>query len=177
MPFKLDSVYQLSKPEATCDNCGHDIAQLFHIHEVDTGRKMTVGSECVSFLLAGQDFASAELMKRRMNRAAAQWRKQQPMPNSGETRTDYINRRVAEMGNALKAHHVWTAEYATLFQARGTFGGWSTTYDMKVQARGKRLGIYIERADIKWRHLHRIARKLNANPFDFTRPTWDVRKI
>lgn len=105
--FKLISTHQLEAPTANCDHCGHAIAQLFFIHDADTGARMTVGCDCVQHFLAPDDLPVAEKADKRLKRAASQWRKQEPPALPNETRTEYINRRVCEMANAWKGYSVW----------------------------------------------------------------------
>lgn len=95
----------------TCQACGHEIKHVFVIRN-HNGAMMNVGSECVNSWLAPDERNKAELIERRTNRASAQWRKKDPKPRDGETRTDYINRRVAEMDNAMKAAKAWGGMFA-----------------------------------------------------------------
>lgn len=113
--FRLLYSVQLEKPTASCESCGHAIAQCFYISD-ENGKQMVVGSECVNTHLSPSD-QSAKKQQQRLSRAAAQWRKQKPEPKDGETRTQYINRRVEEMSNAMGAYRAW----AVLFTRGRTF--------------------------------------------------------
>lgn len=109
----LAAYYLLDGGCDTCQACGHEIKHVFVIRN-HNGAAMNVGSECVNSWLAPDERNKAELIERRTNRAAAQWRKKDPQPRDGETRTDYINRRVAEMDNAMKAAKVWAGSFARM---------------------------------------------------------------
>lgn len=165
------------KPLPCCDNCGHDIRNIFTISD-EQNRHMRVGSECVLLLTANTD-AQIEAAKitKRMERASRQWRENKPVRLDGETREQYINRRISEMANAMIAHKYFQAEHAKLFTPRGYNGYWSWTHDMKVAERGQKMGLKIERTAVIKRHSDRIAMRFRANPFDFRKPTWDVAKI
>jgi hypothetical protein len=184
--FKLIRVYAAEKLNGalpSCDHCGHDIRNVFVIED-ESGRIMKVGSDCVMMLIGRTETAAdVNRYQKRLERAARQWRDAKkrrdfPQPLAGETREQYINRRVSEMTNALKAGKAWTAYYNAKFQPKGHIGlGWSVTWDMRVEKRAKRLGIKIERHTVIQRHVQRHAKKWQANPFDFKRPIWDLVKI
>ncbi len=187
--FHLTGSCQLEKPTGTCDNCGHGIAQLFFIRDDESEKQMTVGSECVNHLLSGQETTSADLLRRRMQRAATQWRNHEPPARYGESRADYINRRAREMGNALRAYKAWAALPRT------------RTNLLAIEKRIFRMNNIIVPSSINdesyyiYRALHemvlnviskrqsdrvfrQIERKYNANRYDFiNRSVWDVRKI
>jgi hypothetical protein len=183
--FKLVHAYVAEKSNGaylSCDHCGHDIRNVFVIED-ENRRIMKVGSDCVMMLTARTE-ASADVNRyqNRLERAVRQWREAKkrrdfPQPMVDETREQYINRRVGEMANALKAGKAWTAHYNAKFQPKGHIGNWSWTWDMRVEQRAKRLGIKIERHTVIQRHIQRHAKKWQANPFDFKRPIWDLVKI
>lgn len=95
----------------TCRLCGHGIKRLFYVRDLN-GATFVVGSECVEALLGVEDKTKVELMTKRTNRAARQWKAQEPRARDGETQVDYINRRVAEMTNARRAYNVWLTRIA-----------------------------------------------------------------
>lgn len=178
--------FQLIEGLRSCENCGHEIKQLYTVQD-ESGKRLTVGSECVVHL-CGRIHANLE---RRAKRASSQWRKQNPKPLKDETRVEYINRRVAEMGRAMAAYNAWTVFYKHDFVRMAD----------KLKRRGFKLcGIpftewhgFISCACpeyVKWgrcrhflfhdlvRHfVKRIGRKMQANPYDFHRPVWEVRKL
>lgn len=90
----------------TCENCGHDIKQCFVI-ESDAGAQMVVGSDCVESFLAPEHQPTFKTYERRRKRAESQWRKNIPEKREGETRSEYVARRISEMGNAKKAYKAW----------------------------------------------------------------------
>lgn len=89
----------------SCEHCGHAIKEVFVITNGTV--TMNVGSDCVVNLVSPLERSASELITKRMSRAASQFRKNEPAAKQGETRTEYINRRVAEMANAFKAYNVW----------------------------------------------------------------------
>jgi len=164
----------------SCDHCGHDIKHCFVIRD-SSGATLTVGSECVNHFLHGEQQYTADVMKKRVTRAGRQWRdsqngKKAPACQDGETREAYIERRVAEMSNAFTAFTAWSR-----WNKRQQGAYW---YCKKVWSRFNRrwqsnIALSIEDGFYKPYHhqVNRIARRYNANPFDFTRSVWDVRKI
>lgn len=193
--FRLASVHQLEKPIGTCENCGHAIAQVFYVHDTDTGAQLAVGSECVVHLLTGEEKQTADLLRKRMQRAAAQWRKNEPARRNREVRTDYINRRVVEMGNALKAYKAWAA---LMSDPRLRQGGSAQRASKFAKRFLERCGVEVPKANsseylryytlVRWvseaysSHLYdklhrRIEKQTCANRYDYTRAIWDVRKI
>lgn len=188
--FRLIGATQLEIASGTCENCGHAIAQLFTIQDDETKRVMTVGCECVVHFLSGDAEMTADLLRRRMQRAATQWRKREPAPKYGETRADYINRRVAEMANALTAYKAYAVaknpdyirrsdRFVRSFMKRNGVEKptdiYSAEYD-RYRWLFSALSSYYQNR--KFRSFQdRIAKKHNANPYDFRRPIWDVRKI
>lgn len=183
--FKLVKVYTVEKLNGaypSCDHCGHDIRNIFVIED-KSGKQMKVGSDCVIQLTARtQAHTDSVRWQARIERAAAQWRDAKkklhyPQPLSGETREQYINRRINEMSRALDAGKAWSMHYSQKFQSKGHIGGWSWTWDMKVEQRAARMGVKIERTQIIRRHLERYAKKFNANIFDMQRPIWELVKV
>lgn len=114
-----------------CENCGAGIKNIF-VARSNTGATLRVGSECIQTLVSGSSSAKEivviDVLTKRLNRAISQWRKQLPSALPNETREQYINRRVAEMGNAWKAYRALCA------LPRETFG-----YSWKRDEKDKRI--------------------------------------
>lgn len=164
----------------SCGMCGHDIRRVFIIAS-NTGVVKHVGSECVNHMLNADQRQRVELLDRRTTRAASQWRKKLPAPLDGETRDQYIARRVDEMDHAqaafkatiaidfhkyandqLKAKEASLPPYGERFTKQ-----WATAAEARKQVQ---IAAYDE--------LHRgIEQKYKANRFDYNRPIWEVRKI
>ena len=184
--YRVVNVYIAEKMNGaypSCDHCGHDIRQVYVIAD-EAGAQMQVGSDCVRMLTARTEaYATAERWEKRFSRAASQWRAAQskpnyPQPMAGESREQYINRRVHEMARGLAAGKAWHAHYNKMFQARGHIGLiYARMWDLKVVLRAERLGLTIERTAVIRRHAERHARRWNANPFDFRRPIWELIKL
>lgn len=108
----------------TCEHCGHDIAHVYTIRHIQTGVTLRVGSECVLQLLDLNERPVFEREQARRKRAASQWRTQKPAAHEGETREQYIERRVCEMSNALAAFKAWS----------GLFGRGVTLYSLAIKS-------------------------------------------
>lgn len=171
---------------ASCGNCGHEIKQLYTIKS-DSGLVLVVGCECVKHLCGKNTFN----LERRVKRAAAQWRKKTPKPRKDESRTNYINRRVAEMGNALTAYEAWQAFYRLNFKKaadklkRRAFKlynmPFTESYGFAVCACPTRIRFgqcnHFQFISLQNHFTKRIARQAGANPYDFRRSVWEVRKL
>lgn len=182
--YRLVSYYLASRNEAgwlpSCEHCGHDIKHCYVIKDV-SGVTKTVGSECVRHFLSGEQQYTADVMKKRVSRAGRQWRdanngKKAPAILDGETRKKYIERRVIEMSNAYTAFMMWS-RFCNKHQS-------AYNYSRKVWNRFNRMfsdsTIATNRDNFYtpyYRAVSRIARKYNANSYDFTRPVWDIKKI
>lgn len=110
----------------SCDHCGQAIKNRYHLYN-GLGGTMIVGSDCFQHFLNDGESDKATQAVKRMNRAASQWRKQTPKSRDGETREQYISRRVAEMGNAQKAHTAWCGKWG-----QGSFY-WTVDKQVKAQ--------------------------------------------
>lgn len=174
--------YELTESRRECDACGTNIKHLYHIANGE--QRMVVGSECVNQWTAPDQRGDARAAERRANRAAAQWREKRPAPRDGETRAEYINRRVEEMGNAFAASKAYNAILAKHRAPNLTF----VARDMlRRQGKGPNLWRATREEQDRWHeeHVKPLSRNLmqqlvdqyNANPYDFARPLWDVRKI
>jgi len=181
MAFRIVGFQHIEGREGdTCEHCGHDIKQVYTIQAED-GTRMRVGCECVVTLTARTAACTeAMVIDRRFKRACAQWRSNKPLRRDGETRGQYIERRMAEMANAKAAAQAWTAESVRYFANKRLMYGWADSFAQRVERRLRQTGAYrnvdVARA-IYERHVERIARRYGANPFDFMRPMWDVAKI
>lgn len=170
--WRLVSFEQRERPTGTCDLCGHDIAQIFYIQSDDVRR--AVGCECINTFLTPDDRNRADLLKRRANRAAKQWREKNPAPRDGETRPQYIDRRMREMDNAMRAYKaslkldVNKFRMAALRDIKDQFEGVSYAEWCRVASETERNVL-----DLMY---GRLEQQYNANRYDFNRPIWDVRK-
>ena len=131
--FVILNVYLLEETVKSCDHCGHSIKQCYEIVETETNRQMTVGSDCVVHLTSSSiDFENkVKITEKRFKRASAQWRSQKPPKKENETRVEYINRRLVEMDNALKAAKPWIAKFA------------KTSIHLMARDRLSDMGIYV----------------------------------
>ena len=119
-----------SKVGQSCASCGTPIHNCFVI-ETDEGGEITVGSECAITLLGAFGVRTHETD---IKRAMREWRKQQPAPHEGETREDYITRRLAEREHAKRAWQAWQA-----MKTRDAFGAsHRNTARRRLAARGIR---------------------------------------
>lgn len=196
---------QLERPTATCQNCGHGIAQCFYIQHKETKLTIVVGCECVGHLLTDDHVQSVERNRTRLTRAAAQWRKQLPPALPNETRTEYINRRLKEMDNASKAHKDWVAACKREFIYTDT----SAPLPITLSGINREMVREFGENPLRFQHFHDFrwerwvfdqrqavmdwwreetdrrlkcnqqvfAAEHGANPFDFTKASWDVRKV
>ena len=171
----------------SCELCGHDIAHVYYARS-NTGAVIGVGCDCINTLLDPDERGKVELFTRRMNRAAAQWSKKLPAPKDGETRDQYIVRRVTEMGNARAASNAYAAighqgftdarltarneHKAELDDLRSKI---TSNYSAESNAYMQRIS-EIENAAIDKLHAQ-VEAKYKANRFDFNRQAWEVRKI
>jgi len=85
----------------SCQSCGHPIKQLFTV-KTDKGGVMVVGIDCAEMMLGKVQLKEQQITKR-FNAATREWQKKTPKPLEGETKSQYINRRIAEKGNAYTA--------------------------------------------------------------------------
>lgn len=169
--------------QVPCQNCGCMINWRYVITSQDGS--MTVGSECARTLCGP---AIADAMKRRAQRASRQWHDQKPAPRTGESRDVYIERRLAEMGNALAAHKAWI-----LFERAGNGSNW-LRHMYALNGRARHLfrippavfnGIRFAPGPhepfpyprVKDHMLAVFERRFNASRWDFDRASWDVVKI
>lgn len=171
----------------SCELCGHEIRRVFYAKS-NTGAVIGVGCDCINTLLDPDERDKVELFTRRMTRAAAQWRKKLPAPKDGETRDQYIARRVTEMGNARSAYDAYVAigwngfqcakksaideHQAELTELRNKI---VSQYSAEAAAYHKRFS-EIESAAIDKLHTG-IEGKYKSNRFDYNRSPWEVRKI
>lgn len=207
-------MYRLIRHEngkGSCEHCGHGLKSLFTIANED-GEQMVVGSECVRHFLAADQQQTVALIERRVKRAGTQWRKQTPPRKPGETRAQYINRRLAEMDNARRAGIAWAQKFRgqsihLMAQAdleeRGLHMPKSSRFEMywrhtsngAVNEKHGHAGHYakcercaeIAALQDAWSEVllyNRVqeiidehAAEHSANPYDFNRPFWEVRKI
>ena len=167
----------------SCQLCGHGIKRLFYVVS-NTGEMKIVGSECVESLLGGDYRSEIDLANKCANRAAKQWKDKTPAIREGETRTEYINRRVKEMSNARKAYNAFIAKAREIEAARVRL---SKEFDAELRdlwsmrpATDKEYEalVYKIRRDAAESVLAEIEGAFSANRFDFVgRAVWDVRKI
>lgn len=176
------------KVGTSCESCGHYIKEVFVIQSGETVLK--VGSDCVNQFLSQDAIATVELITRRMKRAATQYRKNEPAAKSGESRDEYINRRVAEMGNARAAfNHIHKmVGTKSKINENGIINRFMCMYMptfVKPEGYHEKF-VYLEQwREIQgWlgakryaRNMDRIGKMFNANRYDFDRPVWEVRKI
>jgi hypothetical protein len=170
-----------------CQNCGHDIKEKYTV-ESESGETLIVGSECVKTLTGKQGAA----ITKRVLRAARQWRDRKPAPLPDESREDYIERRVSEMANAMKAYEAhtllrkqgnWLRYYNRLERTwralcHVTREWVNTLPDGRPAAFGSRqYSAVLCYSRVDSHALKHIARRHKANPFDFNRPGWEVVKI
>lgn len=102
--MKLLRVSYTKSPGVACQSCGHTpIHNLYEIR-TDNGEGLTVGSECATKLLR---FDVMSLCKRYNGQASREWKEQNPKPQEGELRGDFIARRINEKFQARKAWHEW----------------------------------------------------------------------
>lgn len=100
MPATLERVY-LNEAPTPCESCGHDI-KWNYVVRLENGARQTVGSECVKPLCG--ETADAQRLSKRVRAAERQWKAGSPAPREGESRAEYVNRRLEEMANA---RHGW----------------------------------------------------------------------
>jgi hypothetical protein len=174
----------VSVGRTSCESCGHDIANLYHLR-APTGETMIVGSECVKSLAESVDIDFDIKIERRLNRAARQWRDNNPPRKTDETREQYINRRLSEMGNAwagfklcvkldfMKVQAVAEVEHAAelaALKAKIT-SQYSAEFDAYVAALRS-----IDAEAVNKAH-SAIEAATGANRFDYNQPAYKVRKI
>lgn len=183
-PVSWRLVYYNPNGRNSCGLCGHDIKREFHVMS-STGERRIVGSECINTLLSPDERPKVALFKRRVSRAERQWREKLPLARDGESREQYISRRVTEMANARRAFNASlnrttevTARRERMFaenkqriqelwdQRRATG---SREYDELLQS------IY---RDAENPILSEIEATYTANRFDFAhKAAWKVRAI
>lgn len=120
----IDYIYE----KAGCEHCGTGIVHGFIIQD-EFGTQMRVGSQCMQHFVTEDSSSSyaASKLDRRVKRAGNQWRSQKPPRIEGETRKQYINRRVKEMGNAISAAKAFQRKYKGsdfYFAADQVLKGW-----------------------------------------------------
>lgn len=161
---------QYSETSHSCEHCAHGINNLFFIRNTETGACMVVGSDCVQHFCSVEGVASAAKLSKRITRANRQWRENKPARRENETKEAYVNRRLVEMANAMKAFNAWQA----LFQNR-TVSIWSITRK-RLQEKGlPQTGDNAHAEQIAFYSEFEATHQ--ANMFDFNRAIWDVRKI
>lgn len=164
--MKLQDI-RLSATGTSCASCGHAIRWLYTVR-LDTEVEMVVGSDCAMALLSKEE---ADQLRKRARAAAAQWRKKEPGPLPGESREDYINRRIAEMSHAFKA---WQVYVALLTEQ----GGGMRTIVMRIL---KEHHIPLTEENIRGGisdYYRVIEQRYGANRFDFAGKTaYRVRRI
>ncbi len=119
---------QFSKGRHSCESCGHTPINNLYFVQLDTGKEIIVGAECAEKLLG---YSSSVLLTRYINAAKREWKQQKPAPKEGETREDYLTRRVAEKLNARKAWQAWKE-----IERSGGWGGCRTIARQRLYARG-----------------------------------------
>lgn len=180
----------------SCQHCGKGISNVFIIAD-ESGSTMTVGSECVKLLTEGSlTTRETGLAEKRAKRAARQWLdfhkgNSAPKKLANETREQYINRRVAEMGRVGAAYRTRVAlenKRAIKYRGKGhpsiiaasrlmkrwgiEYPGFGNPgYGAHEQLRGALAGEFNKR----WQE--RVAKRLNCNAFDLFKAAWDVAKI
>lgn len=102
----------------SCEMCGHEIRWAYIVTSSD-GAMRKVGSDCIWHFVTGDERTKAERAVKRYERAKREWntwqkfvngdlatrrelRGKAPRAKHGETRSEYIERRVKEMANAKK---------------------------------------------------------------------------
>lgn len=114
MKHKITMIQLGEHTSSNCEHCGREIKNRYTILFTDGENKyeMVVGESCAKTLM-GEKFSDSPLQARR-KKAEAEWKKQTPKPRSGETKDQYITRRITEKGNAYTAWLKWRK-----FNARG----------------------------------------------------------
>lgn len=186
--------YQEVEHLRACDNCGHEIKRLYTIK--GAGQRHVVGSECV-IILCGR--AAVDRTERRAKRAATQFRKNTPPARPGETKADYVNRRVREMANAMTAYKAFLSfergafEHQSFKLARRAARIWKLPHEVNDRFRWvacrcqdwEHNGVllpnlcnrHLRLHQLRAHYMRRIARKYGANVYDFDRPAWEVAKV
>ena len=178
--WHLTGYHYLETGVDSCQLCGHPIKQLYYVATAD-GHHKTVGSECVRGLLADDTRYTVGLIEKRAKRAARQWKDAKPAPKDGESKGDYVNRRVAEMANALSAYRVYGKRAREIDKAykalckqhadesRALFLAGDVEAQSAVYTR-----LWHEASELIFAE---IEASCGANRFDFHRAVWEVRKI
>lgn len=188
----------------TCEHCGHAIKETYWIKDPETGITMKVGSDCVIQLVQSPDvIKSVQRQTARYKRATRQWKAQKPPAKPDETREQYINRRVLEMGNALTAfRHSPELQYTKLRKVaaerlaeRGIvyplsephylvegvcMEGHEKSYVVCPRCNEierKQKSYWQAECDELEKLRNEFDAKYQANRFDWNRAIWDVRKI
>lgn len=190
METQTDVIWRLvgiEEGRASCDSCGHDIANLYFVTS-NTSEKQIVGSECVKALIDPADVPMFELLKKRRNRAAKQWRDNKPAHKENETREQYINRRLLEMQNVWQGYRACVeaarkdeftnarrkAADANREQIRAAFEGLDR-YSAAYYAAMKFQGDLLDAANDA---IHeRIEFETGSNRFDYNQAAYRIRKI
>lgn len=191
--FEFVGFEQLESVASHCENCQHPIAALYFLRHRETGNQIRVGSECVLELLTDGQEITFENTRARARRAVDQLRRGNPPPKPGETPAQYINRRVMEQANALKAHHDWTsllAQYenpADLVSDRLKKKGIrNPDFDFfsrnqtpeQIEARRLARETYESAKVTEWAAvIAEHEEKYKANYYDFNQMTWQVNKL
>lgn len=171
-----------------CENCGHEIKRLYRIRSTG-GELMTVGSECVT-LLCGR-ISIINKTEARAKRAASQWRANKPERMKGESKADYVNRRLREMANAMNAHKAliqferrdFPQLYFSLAKRAARIFNLPHTVNERYgyvtcKCQGDLLcHVHLLRHQFHAHYANKLGRKYGANPYDFNRPAWEVAKV
>ena len=170
--FTLIAVHSGGSQRVLCARCGRPLTRVYTVSDDQHGNDLSIGRECLADVLREGSFIDLAATLRRQMRAAAQWRTTEPPAFHYETPNLYVLRRVREMSHALIACKFYQLDLATFFPD-DTRQGWAQC----VIERAQRHGVCITVADVQQRHIRRIARACDANPFDFVRPLSEARKV
>lgn len=195
--WRLTHITETDKPGVSCDHCGTAIKSLYHITD-DNGSTMVIGSSCVTkflnenFATPQERYAmdnTASKLKSVRAKIVAEWRMIEqnqgknwfertdavnrkmrvlPRPEAGETRTDYINRRLYQALNMTPA--VYT-EWSEIFNQRFNARTWDSNYGLDVEQRARRMGYNHAQAaclrnNTAARTLNRFCKRHNVTPYD-----------
>jgi hypothetical protein len=112
--FLYNTYIESPAPCSSCENCGHEIRDLYYLSNTDNNKVMVVGSECFKHLLAPNEVVNAEKARKRMERAKRQYRENKPQRKENETKSEYISRRLCEMQNAMIAYKGYAAAFVKI---------------------------------------------------------------
>lgn len=138
--FQMVSGYLASGNHKACQHCGKTGIKQVVVLSDDEGNTIEVGSVCAIELCIDDNREAVMMWKKRADRAAREWKNERRDPVDGETKEQYVARRIIQMGNARNAH-------MRLVRISNKYGcSWNRM--MRIAERANRMGISVTTAQV-----------------------------